>query len=137
MAYIISHWSYCDTFCRLFLRFLRFGLRKWRENMEKTVGQRIKECRLKLGMTQQEFAEVMYMPKSTISAYERNVVDLKLGTIKELANALHTTVGYLIEGEKEEFDADVICAAMMLQGMPEELRRVAVEQVKVLNGLER
>lgn len=103
--------------------------------MEKTVGQRIKECRLKLGMTQQEFAEVMYMPKSTISAYERDVVDLKLGTIKELANALHTTVGYLIEGEKEEFDEDVMRAAMMLQNMPEELRRVAVEQVKVLNVL--
>ena len=103
--------------------------------MEKTVGQRIKECRMKLGMTQQEFAEVMYMPKSTISAYERDVVDLKLGTIKELANALHTTVGNLIEGEKEEFDDDVIRAAMTLQNMPEELRRVAVEQVKVLNGL--
>ena len=77
------------------------------------------------------------MPKSTISAYERDVVDLKLGTIKELANALHTTVGYLIEGEKEKFDDDVIRVAMMLQSMPEELRRVAVEQVKVLNGLER
>ena len=42
--------------------------------MEKTIGQRIKECRLKLGMTQQEFAEVMYMPKSTISAYENITV---------------------------------------------------------------
>ena len=103
--------------------------------MEKTIGQRIKECRLTLGMTQQGFAEVMYMPKSTISAYERDVVDLKLGTIKELANALHTTVGYPTEGEKEEFDEDVMRPAMMLQNMPEELRRVAVEQVKVLNGL--
>lgn len=62
---------------------------------------------------------------------------MKLGTIKELANSLHTTVGYLIEGEKEEFDEDVMRAAMMLQNMPEELRRVAVEQVKVLNGLGR
>ena len=102
--------------------------------MEKTIGQRIKECRKKMGMTQEEFAEVIYMPKSTISAYERDVVDLKLGTIKELAKVLHTTVGYLIEGEKEEFDDNVIRAAMMLQNMPEELRRVAVEQIKVLNG---
>ena len=103
--------------------------------MNKTIGQRIKECRMKLGMTQEEFSEVMYMPKSTISAYERDVVDLKLGTIKELAKALHATVGYLIEGEKEEFDDDVIRVAMMLQEMPEVLRKVAVEQVKVLNGL--
>lgn len=113
-------------------------LKSWiyQRKIEKTIGQRIKKCRLKLGMTQHEFAEVMYMPKSTISAYERDVVDLKLRTIKELANVLHTTVGYLINGEKEEFDNDVIRAAMMLQSMPEELRRVAVEQVKVLLKLE-
>ena len=98
-------------------------------------GNVLRKYREGRGFTQQEFAEVMYMPKSTISAYERDIVDLKLGTIKELANALHTTVGNLIEGEKEEFDDDVIRAAMTLQNMPEELRRVAVEQVKVLNGL--
>lgn len=74
------------------------------------------------------------MPKSTISAYERDVVDLKIRTIKELAKALHTTVVYLIEGEKEEFNEDVMRVAMMLQSMPEELRRVAVEQIRILNG---
>lgn len=58
-----------------------------------------------------------------------------MGTIKELANALHTAVGYLLEGEKEGFDDDVICAVMMLQNMPEGIRRVAVEQVKVLNAM--
>lgn len=103
--------------------------------MEKTIGQRIKECRMKLGMTQQELADALYIPKTTISSYERDVVDMKMGTIKELAKVLHTTVGYLIEGEKEKFDDDVIRAAMMLQSMPEKLRRIAVEQVKVLNGL--
>lgn len=41
----------------------------------------------------------------------------------------------MFEGEKEEVDEDVMRAAMMLQNMPEELRRVVVEQVKVLNGL--
>ncbi len=103
--------------------------------MEKTIGQRIKECRLKLGMTQQELAEKMFVPKTTISSYERDVVDMKMGTIKNLAMVLHTTAGYLIDGEKVEFDEDVLSVAMMLQSMPEELQRVAVEQVKVLNGL--
>lgn len=36
---------------------------------------------------------------------------------------------------QEEFADDVIRAAMVLQSMPEELRRVAVEQVRILNGL--
>lgn len=103
--------------------------------MNKTIGQRIKECRKKLGMTQQDLADALYIPKTTVSSYERDVVDMKMGTIKELAKALNTTVGYLIDGEKAEFDEDVICVAMMLQEMPEELRKVAVEQVKVLNGI--
>ena len=104
--------------------------------MEKTVGQRIKECRMKLGMTQQDLADAMFVPKTTISSYERDVVDMKMGTIKELAKVLHITAGYLIDGEKEEFDEDVLRVVMMLQGMPKELRRVAVEQVKVLSGFE-
>ena len=103
--------------------------------MEKTIGMRIKECRKKLGMTQEELAEKMFVPKTTISSYERDVVDMKMGTIKNLAMVLHTTAGYLIDGEKEKFDDDVIRVAMMLQDMPEALRKVAVEQVKVLKGV--
>ena len=103
--------------------------------MEKTIGMRIKKCRNKLGMTQQELADILYIPKTTVSSYERDVVDMKMGTIKELAKALHTTAGFLIDGEAAEFDEDVLSVAMMLQGMPEELRRVAMEQVKVLGGL--
>lgn len=103
--------------------------------MNMTIGQRIKKCRKKMGMTQEEMAEVLYIPKSTLSAYERDVVDMKMGIIKELAKVLHTTVGYLIDGEKVEMDADVMQVAMMLQDMPVELRKVAVEQVKVLAGI--
>ena len=102
-----------------------------------TIGKRIKECRVKMGMTQEDLAEALYIPKSTVSAYERDIVDMKKGIIKELAKVLHTTVGYLIDGEKVEFDADMMRVAMMLQDMPVELRRVAMEQVKVLSGLVR
>lgn len=90
-----------------------------------------------MGMTQQELADILYIPKTTVSSYERDVVDMKIGTIKELAKALHTTAGFLIDGEAAEFEEDVLSVAMMLQGMPEELRRVAMEQVKVLSGLVR
>ena len=36
--------------------------------MEKTIGMRIRECRIKLGMTQQDLAEVFNAPP-TISGY--------------------------------------------------------------------
>jgi transcriptional regulator with XRE-family HTH domain len=102
--------------------------------MNETIGQRIKECRKKMGMTQEKLAELSYIPKSTLSAYERDLVDIKMGTIKELAKIFHTTAGYLIDGEKVEFDEDIMQVVMMLQEMPEELRKVAMEQVKVLVG---
>lgn len=103
--------------------------------MEKTIGQGIKECRKKLGMTQQDLANVLYIPKTTVSSYERDVVDMKMGIIKELAKVLHTTVGYLIDGENVELDVDVMQIARMLQEMLVELRGVAMEQVKLLAEL--
>ena len=41
--------------------------------MEKTLGMRIKECRMKMGMTQDELAEALLTKKSTISAYENDI----------------------------------------------------------------
>lgn len=103
--------------------------------MNKTIGQRIKECRKKMGMTQEKLEGLSCIPKSTLSAYERDKVDIKMGTIKELARIFHTTAGYLIDGDEPEYDEDIMQMVKMLQEMPEELRKVAVEQVKVLNGI--
>ena len=100
--------------------------------MNKTIGQRIKECRKAMGMTQEELANALYIPKTTVSSYERDVVDMKMGIIKELAKALHTTVGYLIDGENLELDEDIKQMVKMLQEMPKGLREAAIEQVKVL-----
>ena len=136
----LYHWSYWYTFCRLFFSALISVLtpemeRKMERKMEKTIGQRIKECRKKMGMTQEELADALYIPKTTVSSYERDVVDMKMGIIKELAKVLHTTVGYLIDGEKVELDGDVMQVTMMMQEMPVELRRVAMEQVKLLAAM--
>lgn len=100
-----------------------------------TIGKRIKECRVKMGMTQEELAEKLYIPKSTLSAYERDVVDMKMSAIQQIAKELHTTAGYLIEGEKMELDEDVMQIAALLQSMPEQLRKVSMEQVKLMAGL--
>ena len=103
--------------------------------MKESISKNIRLQRMAHGMTQEELAEVLFIPKTTVSAYERDVVDMKMGIIKELAKVLHTTVGYLIDGEKAKFDADVMSVAMMLQEMPVELRKVAMEQVRVLGKI--
>ena len=46
--------------------------------MEKTIGKRIRECRVKVGMTQEELAEALITKKSTVSAYENDKIDIKI-----------------------------------------------------------
>ncbi len=101
--------------------------------MEKTAGMRIRECRVKKGVTQEELADMMCTKKSTISAYELGKIDVKVGVLEELAPLLDTTVSYLAGGESYGLSPEVMQIAMMLEGMQnEELRRVAMEQVKLL-----
>lgn len=104
--------------------------------MEKTIGMRIRECRLALGMTQEEMADVLQMKKVTLSAYENDRIDIKVSILKEMAVGLGTTVAYLIDGEESELSLEVMQTARLLQGIEnEKLRKVALEQVRVLAGV--
>ena len=104
--------------------------------MEKTIGMRIRECRVKMGMTQDELAEALITKKSTISAYENDKIDIKISILKQIAALLGTTIAYLADGEKTEIGEDVMQVALLLQGMQnEELRKVAMAQVKLLAGV--
>lgn len=106
--------------------------------MEKTVGMRIRECRAKMGMTQDELAAMMCTKKSTISAYELDKIDVKVGILQELAPMIGTTVSYLAGGETHGLSSEVIQIAILLEGMQnKELRKVAMEQVKLLISLEK
>ena len=104
--------------------------------MEKTLGQRIKECRINMGMTQEELAEAMLTKKSTISANENDKIDIKVSILKEIAALLGTTVAYLADGEKSDIDAEVWQVAFTMQNMEsKELRKAAIEQMKILASL--
>lgn len=72
---------------------------------EETMGQRIKAQRIRIGLTQEQLAEAMCVPKSTISAYENDKVDIKGSVIMELARHLATSPNYL-HGYKEEQELD-------------------------------
>ena len=104
--------------------------------MEKTIGKRIRECRLALGMTQEELADALQMKKVTLSAYENDRIDIKVSILKEMAVGLGTTVAYLIDGEESEFSLEVMQTVRLLQGIEnEQLRKAALEQMKVLAGV--
>lgn len=51
-------------------------------------------------MTQEELAELMCLPKSTISAYENDKVDIKSSVVLELSGYLNTSPNYLLGYEE-------------------------------------
>ena len=71
-----------------------------------TVGQRVKEKRLELGMTQDALAKAAgYQSRSTINKIESGERTLSFARIKELADALEVTPDYLIGVESLPMDS--------------------------------
>ena len=103
-----------------------------------TMGGRIKEQRIKAGMTQEQLAEMMCTSKAAISQYENNKVDIKGSVIVEIARILGTTAGYLLNNEVSVGDVDEQMKEMMemFRGLGNaEIRRIALEQMKLLTIL--
>ncbi len=73
-----------------------------RELKEETLGQRIKAQRIRRGMTQDDLAEKLLIPKASVSAYENDRIDIKGSRIVELSEALSVTPNYLLGFTEEE-----------------------------------
>jgi len=66
----------------------------------RTLGQRIKQRRLALGLTQQELAEVLGFTPQHISAIEQDQRVPSLASLVKLAEHLGVTVDYLATGKE-------------------------------------
>lgn len=68
-----------------------------------TIGDRIKELRKSLQLTQDELARRIDTTKQTIYKYENNIVtNIPMDKIEQLASILNTTPGILIGWSKDE-----------------------------------
>ena len=66
------------------------------------IGERVKQRRLELGLTQDELAKRMgYKSKSTINKIEKDINDVSQSKMVELARALSCDVSYFIYGNEE------------------------------------
>ena len=62
-----------------------------------TIGDRIKNRRIELGMTQQELAEkVGFKTRASVSRLEGGDRNIPISKLKKLAEVLDTTIGYLM-----------------------------------------
>lgn len=103
--------------------------------MEKTLGQRIKAQRKRMHMTQESLAEIMHVPKSTISAYENDKVDIKSSVIVEISKHLHMDPNYLLgfeEYEKSEEDEYEQAVLLMLKKIQDQkIKELLFRQIEV------
>lgn len=76
--------------------------------MVKTIGERIKELRIKLNLSADDLAELIGKNRSTIYRYENsNIEKLPVPILEPLAKALQTTPGYIM-GISENTSTDIL-----------------------------
>ncbi len=67
------------------------------------LGQRIRLCRENMNMSQETLAKLLgYKSKSSINKMESGINDIPQSTLKRIAEILHTTPTFLIDGEEPE-----------------------------------
>jgi len=66
------------------------------------VGGRIHERRIMLGLTQQQFGELLGVTFQQVYKYERGINRVSAGRLFEIARVLAVPVGYFYEGVGEE-----------------------------------
>ncbi len=84
-------------------------------------------------MTQEELAETMCIPKSTISAYENDKVDVKSSVIMELAHILFTTPDYLLGYDDSSAEDRLIksVSSILSKIEDEKVRSLLFAQIRV------
>jgi transcriptional regulator with XRE-family HTH domain len=77
---------------------------KWRSTaaIDDHVGGRIRERRIMLGLTQQQFAEMIGVTYQQAHKYERGINRVSAGRLFEIARALSAPITYFFEGIGEE-----------------------------------
>ena len=104
-------------------------------NMKMTLGERIREQRCRMNLTQEELAEALCIKKSTISMYENDKVDIKTSVLSDLSRELNTSVAYLLG--QEDFDEDLLELISIYRSIKDpKIRQVGVAQFKVLSTIQ-
>lgn len=95
-----------------------------------TIGSRIRAARKEMGYSQEELAALLYMKKTTICKYEKDLHDIPSSVIIQLARILHTSPNYILLGEvKEEGWMEEMYELMENIKSPE-MRRLALKQLR-------
>ena len=67
-----------------------------------TLGQKLKELRIKKGLTQKDLADQLHVSFQTISKWENNENEPDIATLRELAKLYDCSVDFLINEDEEQ-----------------------------------
>ncbi len=62
-----------------------------------SFGERLRELRLQEGLYQKDIAEFLNVKIATVSAWEKNINEPDITTIKKLASFFHVTTDFLLD----------------------------------------
>ena len=72
-----------------------------------TFGEKLKNARLALNLSQSEVSELTGISERSIYTYEQTGVFPRSGNIRKLAEALNVSVGYLLDEEESDTKKDI------------------------------
>ena len=101
------------------------------------IGQNLKHIRETMGLTQDQFAELLGFGDKHISKIERGNVGLSLDSLKHICSTLSITSDYLIFGERSTVDDESLelLIERMRRQNPDDLTLIKAVLSQLINHL--
>ena len=99
----------------------------------KKLGQRIREERQRLNLTQAQLAESIDISDTYMGAIERGERSLTLDTLVRLVNRLGVTVDYMLADSVTDSDSNIMEQfKQIIDGQPLERRQMAINVLRTI-----
>ena len=99
----------------------------------KRLGERIREERRKLGLTQAQLAEAVDISDTYMGAIERGERSLTLDTLVRLVNRLGVTVDYLLADSVTDSDANIMDQfKQIIDNQPMDRKQMAINVLRTI-----
>ena len=99
----------------------------------KRLGERIREERKRLSLTQAELAEAIDISDTYMGAIERGERSLTLDTLVRLVNRLGVTVDYMLADSVSDNDPNILAQFRQItDNQPLELKQLAIKVLRTI-----
>lgn len=97
-----------------------------------TIGGRIKYKRINAGLTQEQLAEILYVTPAMVSMYEKKDYNIPSKTVLDIASALGTSAGYLMDGVENTISDEEKELLVIFNSLKGKIKEVALTQIMAL-----